>query len=98
MPKLMLLCIIGSMHTDEYEISLNREIGVCRSKVASAKKELARLEKEYGLGTEQFTEGKTGAAAIPEKERARWREAAATLSVWSERLREYEELYLQHKK
>jgi hypothetical protein len=86
------------MHTDEYEISLNREIGVCRSKVASAKKELARLEKAYGLQTQQFVDGKAGVSAIPEKESARWREAAATLSVWSARLREYEELYLQHKK
>jgi hypothetical protein len=86
------------MHTDEYEISLNREIGVCRSKIASAKKELARLEKAYGLLTEQFVEGKTGVIAIPEKESARWKEAAATLSVWSARLLEYEDLYLQHKK
>ena len=86
------------MHTDEYEISLNREIGVCRSKVASAKKELARLEKAYGLRTEQFVEGKTSVTPIPEKESVSWREAAATLEVWSSRLREYEELYLQHKK
>jgi hypothetical protein len=86
------------MHTDEYEISLNREIGVCRSKVASAKKELARLEKAYGLPTEQFVKAATGVAAIPGKESARWREASAAVSVWSARLSEYEELYLRHKK
>lgn len=86
------------MHTDEYQISLNREIGVCRSKIASAKKELARLERTYGLLTEQFVEGSAGVPPIPEKERARWQEANATLSVWSARLIEYEELYLRHKK
>jgi len=86
------------MHTDEYEISLNREIGVCRSRLVSAEKELARLEKAYGLRTEQFVNGEVGVAAIPEKESARWREAAATRTVWSARLSEYEELYLHHKK
>ena len=86
------------MHTDEYQISLNREIGVCRSMISSAKKELQRFETAYGLQTEQFVDGKTGVTTIPKKESARWLEAAATLSVWSQRLREYEELYLRHKK
>ncbi len=85
------------MHTDEYQISLNREIGVCRSKISSAQKELARLEKAYGLTTEQALDGKSG-TSIPEKERVRWQEEAAVLAVWSNRLREYEELYLNHKK
>lgn len=86
------------MHTDEYEISLNREIGVCRSKISWANKELARLEKTYGMPTQELVDGSVEFATIPVKECVRWREAAIALEVWRVRLCQYEDLYLQYKK
>jgi len=85
------------MHTDEYQISLNREIGVCKSKIASAQKAISKLENTYGLNTEQLTEGHA-CATVPEKDLAEWREHAAALKFWSGQLLQYEELYLRHKR
>ena len=42
------------MHTDEYEISLSREIDVCRGRVRAIKKTLYKMEQKYGITTEQF--------------------------------------------
>ncbi|HMK59795.1 MAG TPA: hypothetical protein VK452_01450 [Dissulfurispiraceae bacterium] len=81
------------MHTDEYQISLNREIGVCRDKIALARQILVQLEISHGIKTEQFVGAELGHATISEKDKKIWKEAVATLSVWSERLREYEVIY-----
>ncbi len=39
------------MHTDEYEISLLRELNICEKKVAKIKKILLHLEQKYNINT-----------------------------------------------
>ena len=50
------------MHTDEYEISLARELNVCEKKIAVIKKTLLRLEQKYNIKAEvladEFPDGK----------------------------------------
>ncbi|HMK55538.1 MAG TPA: hypothetical protein VK448_02745 [Dissulfurispiraceae bacterium] len=86
------------MHTDEYQISLNREIGVCRGKIASAQKSLLGFELVYGIKTEQFLDSGSNDTVVPTKDDVRWKEAAAALAIWSKRLAEYEALYSSMKK
>lgn len=42
------------MHTDEYEISLLREVHVCERAVGEIKKRLAMLERKYKMTTDVF--------------------------------------------
>ncbi len=44
------------MHTDEYEISLSRELGVCKSSIKKIKKFFAIMERKHGKTTAQFVE------------------------------------------
>ncbi len=37
------------MHTDEYEISLSRELNVCERKIAQIRKALLLLERKYNI-------------------------------------------------
>jgi hypothetical protein len=42
------------VHTDEYEISLSRELHVCEKKIEKIAKTLAGMETKYGMKTEVF--------------------------------------------
>ena len=87
------------MHTDEYEISLSREIDVCRSRIRAIKKTLCKMEQKYGVTTEQFLKnpGKS-AAAISDSDAGRWTENCTALTGWRDKQQEFEALYLRLKK
>ena len=72
------------MNTDEYEISLAREITVCKNIIAKITKELSRLEAKHGM-----TALARSSPDIPD--RTRWLQEYETLRTWQQRLREYEE-------
>ena len=83
----------ADLQTDEYRISISREIQVCKNMIDRQEEELVRLEKRHGLTTEQVLAGEmpqdmTDAAVIAE-----WRNEHHGLLVWRQRLREYEEAY-----
>jgi len=42
------------MHTDEYEISLARELQSCEKMIEKIRKTLVRLERKYKITTEDF--------------------------------------------
>jgi hypothetical protein len=42
------------MHTDEYEISLSRELHVCENRIKKITKCLAKMEMKYKIKTEVF--------------------------------------------
>lgn len=80
------------MHTDEYEISISREISHCRKVVAAIEKRLARRLQRYGLGYPEASVAATeGKLAIDNRELADWREDDEALPVWQQRLDEYRE-------
>ncbi len=42
------------MHTDEYEISIGREIALCRKRIRQLKDSLAGREKQGGMARAEF--------------------------------------------
>ena len=83
----------ADLQTDEYMISISREIQVCKNMVARQKEELARLEKRYGLTTVQALAGEVPQGMIDGQALEAWRNGHHGLLAWRQRLREYEEAY-----
>ncbi len=79
------------MHTDEYEISLSRELAVCRREVNCIRRSLGVREKRHAMKTEafveKFTSGKTG-KDNPEFDE--WMKEYEALMRWEGLLRQYE--------
>jgi len=44
------------MHTDEFEISLSRELNVCKSIVKKLERFLTNMQRKYNIDTELFVE------------------------------------------
>jgi hypothetical protein len=68
------------MHTDEYEISLRRELNACEKQLTRIRKRLSYFEKKYEMRTEVFVVEYGGGSLNGQK---------ADLSAW---IREYEAL------
>lgn len=81
------------MHTDEYEISLSRELKVCGSTILKIKRLLASLEKKYEIETKTFVkEYLEGGMSGDEKDFSLWVRNYDELQKWEERKRQYEQL------
>ncbi|WP_448873383.1 hypothetical protein [Desulfobulbus propionicus] len=80
------------MHTDEYEISLNRELNHCLHVVSKTRFSLEKRQKEYGMGFEQAVRAvKENQLRITAKELAQWQDDMEALPQWEQRLHEYRE-------
>jgi hypothetical protein len=79
------------MHTDEYEISIGREIALCRKMVRQLKDALEKREKECGMTTEAFLQ--TIEAGYPSEQHPlqSWSQEYQELQYWQKMLTEYEE-------
>jgi hypothetical protein len=87
------------VHTDEYEISLSREIDVCRSRIKTIRKALSKMEQKYGITTEQFLDdSKNGTGKVSGGDDGKWSENYEALKVWQDKQAEFEALYLRMKK
>ena len=81
------------MHTDEYEISLFREIEVCRKAICKIKESLRIMEMKYRMTTEEFIEGyMCGKFSADNKDFADWNSNNESLRKWMERKNDYEEI------
>ncbi len=85
------------MHTDEFEISLLREVGVCDGTIRTLQNTLARFEKKYGLATDEIVTGSSASARVDGHDRSHWLETYTSLLSWQQRKREFEDLYHQMK-
>jgi len=81
------------LQTDEYGISISREITVCKNMIDRQEKELSRFEKRYGISTEQLIAGEMPKTAGEARDMETWRNGYEGLFAWRQRLREYEEAY-----
>ena len=82
------------MHTDEYEISLSREMAVCRKKVNDLQKKLARMEETYCMTTETFiSRAHEGCISCEAKDFISWMQDYRAFRKWQGVLAEYEELF-----
>jgi hypothetical protein len=84
----------GAMHTDEYEISLSREIEVCRKKVIALRKKLFCLEKKFDMPTGDFvTKFREARIDTHNKDFISWVNHSEALVKWQETLKQYQELF-----
>ena len=81
------------LQTDEYCISISREITVCKNMIDRQQKELAQFEKQYGISTEQLLAGEMPENGGEARDLEEWRNGYEGLLAWQQRLREYEEAY-----
>ena len=72
------------MHTDEYEISLSRELGVCEGYVKKYRKVLDDLEARHGVRTDEVLgTGRDRALTAAAGELQEWQQAFEALQRWS---------------
>ena len=79
------------MHTDEYEISIGREITLCRKMVRRLKDALARREKQYGMTTAAFLQALEEGCLSEKHPIQSWNQEYQELQYWQKILTEYEE-------
>ena len=80
------------MHTDEYEISIGREIRLCRKLIGRLKRSIQKKEKRYGISTEDFIERLSrGELAETGPDFRNWHRDCRELENLERMLTEYEE-------
>ena len=86
------------MHTDEYEISLSRELDVCRKNIRKLQKSLRAREKKYVVTTDRFIEEYPG-DRFPStvQDFADWHGDYEALGRWEQRKKEFEQLFRRMK-
>ncbi len=81
------------MDTDEYAISLSRELDVCTSYIREIERLLSRMEKKHDRKTEQaIADFRGGRVADQDGDFAAWAKAYESLEGWKRRRGEYEAL------
>jgi hypothetical protein len=85
------------MHTDELEISLSRELSVCKSTIQRIKKSLGILERKHNKTTEIFIDelrsGKLPDNPDYQDDYEAWRSSYESLKRWEELERQYQEAF-----
>jgi len=80
------------MHTDEYEISLAREINVCIRVIKQTQMKLAQRQQLFGMDLPQASKAlNEGRLVIERQELADWRDDFEALPQWEQRLEQYRE-------
>ncbi len=83
------------MHTDEYEISLSRELAVCEQYVRKYGKIVAGMEERHGMSTDEFLKLGDRIALAGLSSCLEWEQAHEAFLRWSAAREEYARL-LQH--
>ncbi len=85
------------MHTDEFEISLSRELKVCENTIRRIRKTLAMMEQKHHKPTEAFIEEyKSGRMPVDPDCRddfTAWESSYEALTKWQDLERQYQEQY-----
>jgi len=78
------------MHTDEYEISLGREISFCRKMVKRLQDSLQKREQQCGMTTAAFLQALEEGSLSESHPQEDWSREYQELQYWQKHLREYE--------
>lgn len=85
------------MHTDEYEISLNRELAVCKNTIQRIKKSLGILERKHSKTTEAFIaeyrSGKLTQHPEFKDDYEAWQSSYDSLKRWEGLEKQYQDAY-----
>ncbi len=81
------------MHTDEFEISLSRELAVCKSAMKRIKEFLAIMERKHNMSTEEFIKKLRDGTLSPayKDDYEAWKNNHESLKQWEELQKQYEE-------
>ncbi len=80
------------MHTDEYEISISREINHCQQVVKKTRSKLEGRRQKFGMEyPDAAIACADGRLSIQETELAAWHDDFEALPQWEQRLEEYRE-------
>jgi hypothetical protein len=80
------------MDTDEYEISLAREINVCKRVIKEAESKLAARVQRFGMDFPQVAQAVAeGRLMIDQRELGAWSDDFEALPQWRQRLEQYYE-------
>jgi hypothetical protein len=79
------------MHTDEYEISIGREIALCRRMVRQLNDSLQRRERQSGMTTAAILKAVEDRCQSEEHPLQVWKQEYQKLQYWQKMLAEYEE-------
>ena len=89
------------MNTDEYEISLRRELAVCQNTIQRIKKSLGILERKHNKTTEAFIaelrNGKVDQHADFKDDYEAWQSSYDSLKRWEELEKQYQDAYRMKK-
>ncbi len=85
------------MHTDEFEISLSRELNVCKNTIQRIRKSLGLLERKHNKTTEDFMQELlnnklTGQPEYKDDYDA-WQSSYESLKRWEELERQYRQAF-----
>lgn len=84
------------MHTDEFEISLARELKVCGNTIQRIKKTLTLMEQKHNMTTavfiEEYRNGKLSDPNYQDDFRA-WSDTFESLQQWQDLERQYQEQF-----
>lgn len=81
------------MHTDEYEISLSRELNICEKKIEKLRKVLAGMEAKYKMKTEVLAAEVAGGNISGQKDDfAAWMTEYEALKRWEVLRDQYAEM------
>ncbi len=85
------------MNTDEYEISLHRELAVCKNTIQRIKESLGLLERKHNKTTEKFIDelrsNKLPDTAEFQNDYDAWRSSYESLKQWEELQQRYQEMF-----
>lgn len=79
------------MHTDEYEISIGREITLCRKVLKKLRDSLAKRERQGGMTTETVLQALEEGRLSEHCHFRSWHKEYQDLQYWQKMLNEYEE-------
>jgi len=85
------------VHTDEYEISLYRELAVCKNTIQRIKKSLGILERKHNKSTDAFIaeyrSGKMTQHPEFKDDYEAWQSSYDSLKRWEELEKQYQDAY-----
>jgi hypothetical protein len=80
------------MHTDEYEISLSREMALCRKRIRQLQESLDRREKQWGMTTAALLQAPEAGCRSEPHLAAEWKREYQDLQYWQKTLTEYQKV------
>jgi hypothetical protein len=82
------------MHTDEYEISLSRELAVCKKAIRKLQKSLHVMERRYNTTSDEFVRVyPSDQFPSGNKDFTSWISNYEALRRWEQRKGEFEEIF-----